>query len=257
MAGLGCAHAQTTVFAGGAKLGGGAQTSSFTRNGAIELVFPPGTGSADFAKVRAAGSVWDSYLIDGVTLQLNINNLAQINGASTGGQQFYVPSTTPAGNCAGYTVDTDTCIKMTGAQIGSTFFTFAAPIYFPYSWSTIESTTSPGINQWFQATPGGKRKTVNFLDFSQSNGAINGSTPSYVGTTDYLNLFSPARQDALNALQTTACSERSIWRTHSLSSSRSGSSIVTVTLNSHGYTTNQHGFCNCGPPAQELLRNIT
>jgi len=128
---------QTTVFKN-SKLAGGATVNHYTRNGSIYLVFPPGTSSADYSLIRAAGSVWDNSLIDGVTTQVNFNSVAQINTGSVGGQQFYIPSTSPTslGNCNGYTADTDQCIKLSGAQVGSTFFAFASPIYYPFSWST-------------------------------------------------------------------------------------------------------------------------
>jgi hypothetical protein len=241
------ANAQT-IAGGGILAGGGVITNGFTRNGTITLVFPPGTGSPDYADVRAAGSVWDNSLIDGVTVQVNASNVSQINTGSVGAQQAYVPGTNPAGlgNCNGYTVDTDTCIKMTGVQVGSAFVTFAAPIYFPFDWSTIESTTSPGIQQWFQATPGGKRKTVSLKDFSQSNGAVNGSTPSFIGVSAYLSLFPNPTQDFLNSVITTAgltCTGQYGGHT-GLAASRSGTATVTVTLNGHGYNTGQTHWVN-------------
>jgi hypothetical protein len=239
---LGSAVAQTTVAGGAILSGGSSATSSFSRNGSIYIVFPAATTSPDYTLLTAAGSVWDNSLVDGVTVQLSMNAISQINAGSTGAHQMYIPGTNPAvlGNCSGYTVDTDTCIKMTGAQVGNTFVTFAAPIYFPFSWSTIESTTSPGIQQWFGLTPGGKRKTVNLLDFSQSNGAINGSTSSYIGTSSYLALFNPGTQDFLNGVATTnTCTYGGDGGRTGLSASRSGSTTVTVTLANHGYTTGQ------------------
>lgn len=232
--------AQTTFK--NSKLAGGATVNQYTRNGSIYIVFPPSTGSADYPLLRAAGSVWDNPLIDGVTAQVNFNSVAQINTGSVGGKQFYIPSTSPTslGNCNGYTADTDQCIKLSGVQVGSTFFAFASPIYYPFSWSTIESTTSPGIEQWFQATPSGVRKKVNLLDFSQSNGTVNGSTPSYIGTISYLSLFNPASQDFLNSIITTTgltCTGQYGGHT-GVSASRSGT-LVTVTLTGHGYTTGQ------------------
>lgn len=244
---VGLVRGQATI-AGGAKVSGSATISNgFTRNGSIFLVFPPGTGSADYANVRAAGSVWDNNLIDGVTIQVNFGDVAQINTGSVGAQQPYIPATNPSGlgNCNGYTVDTDTCIKMTGVQVGNTFITFAAPIYFPFNWSKIESTTSPGIQQWFQATPGGKRKMVNLLDFSQGNGAVNASTPTYMGVPAYLNLFPNPTQDFLNNIGPTGNTCTGQYTGHTgLAASRSGSSLVTVTLNSHGYTTGQLVYVN-------------
>lgn len=235
--------------------------SPFTRNGFIEMVFPPSTGSADYAPLRAAGSAWDSPLIDGVTIQINMNAVSQINTGSVGAKQPYIPSTSPTGlgNCNGYTADSDQCIKMTGASVGSTFVTFAAPIYFPFSWSTIESTTSPGIQQWFQATPGGVRKTVNLLDFSQSNGSVNGSTPSYMGTATYLALFNPASQDFLNGVVTTiglTCTGQYTGHT-GVAASRSGTTLVTVTQNGHGYTTGQTIWPNATVGSSDYTNTTT
>jgi len=250
------ANAQTTIN-GVTNLNGVVVNNGYTRNGSIYLVFPPSTGSADYSLIRAAGSVWDNSLIDGVTLQLSMNAIAQINTASVGGQQFYIPSTTPNGNCVGYSADSDQCIKMTGVQVGSTFITFAAPIYFPFLWTSIESTTSPGIQQWFQATPGGKRKTVNLLDFSQANGGINGSTPSYVGTTAYLALFNPGTQDFINAVSTSnTCTGQYTGHT-GVAAARSGSSTATVTLTGHGYTTGQTIWVTATTGSAQYTNNTT
>lgn len=252
LAGVFCAlsvSAQTVIKS--STVANATAASPFVRNGTIELVFPPGTGSADYSLVRAPGSVWDNDLIDGVTVQLNFNSWAQINAASVGGQQFYIPTTNPTGTgsaCDGKTAasaDTDTCIIMRGAQIGSTFVPFPLPIFFPGDWSTIESTTSPGINQWFQATPSGKRKQVNLLDFSQSNGSVNGSTPSYVGTTTYLAQFTPGTQDFLNSIGPSGNICTNQYAGHAgIAASRSGTTTVTATLNSHGYTTGQTIWVN-------------
>lgn len=220
--------AQTTIK-GGAKLAGGvAPGSSQTRRGYIYTVFPPGTGSADYTNFRA--NVMTSSLMDGVTLQLNVSDFAQKNGTV-----FYVPSTTGVGNCAGFTPttpDTQLCTKI--FPPGGTL-----PIYYPWEWGRIDQTNTPGVNSWFQDFGTG-RKTVNLLDFSQaSSSTANTSTPSYVTVSDYVNLFSPARQDALNTLTTTnPCAGNNWAGTSGTAASRSGSTLVTVTSTAHKLNTN-------------------
>jgi hypothetical protein len=235
------AQAQTVMQ--GATTKGANLGSAFTRNGQIMVVFPPTSSSADYSSSRAAGSWWDSPLIDGVTVQLNFSNVAQINAASVGAKQYYVPTTNPTGtgsNCDGKTAasaDTDTCIILRQVMSGTSTVTLSPPIFFPFDWTATESTTSPGLNMWFQATASAVRKIVNFLDFSQSNGSVNGSTPSYVTTTSYISLFTPARQDVLNALTSSnTCNNQYTGKT-GLSAARSGSSTATVTNTNHGLNT--------------------
>lgn len=225
---------------------GQSTTGGATFNGAIYVVFPPGTASADYASFRAAGSAWDSPLIDGVTVQLNATNIAQINTGSVGAKQLYVPSTSSAGlgNCNGYVADSDTCIKLTGVSTLNGFVTFASPIFYPFAWGSLEQTTSPGIDQWFQATPAGVRKKVNLLDFTQSQGALNPTTPGYVNISSYTALFNPARQDVFNAVETASTCAGGNYTGHTgvAATRAAASSIATVTLANHGYTTGETIF---------------
>jgi hypothetical protein len=213
------------------------------RNGAIFVVFPPASSSPDYADSRAAGSWWDNSLVDGVTVQLSFDSVSQINAASVGAKQFYVPTTSPGGtgsNCDGKTTasaDTDTCVIIRSVQAGTATITLAAPVFYPFDWTATESTSSPGINMWFQATPGAVRKIVNLLDFSQSNGSLNGSTPSFVVVPAYVNLFAPARQDVMNALQSVNTCPNQYTGQPGLAASRTASSIATVTNNNHGLNT--------------------
>lgn len=107
----------------------------------------------------------------------------------------------------------------------------AVPLtYHHYDWSTYDSITgSTPVYQWLSTSFGGSHKKVNLLITGESAASTNATTPHYVTSSAWYSLFSPQRQDVLNALKDCA----------GLPWSGSGGTVTawvgtTVTVNSSG-----------------------
>jgi hypothetical protein len=72
-----------------------------------------------------------------------------------------------------------------------------------YDWSTYDSITggSTPVYQWLSTSFGGKFKKVNLLITGESAGTTNATTPHYVTSSSWYNLFNPQWQDVINALK--------------------------------------------------------
>jgi hypothetical protein len=216
------ALSQTTVSGKTVVSGRTVVDSQFSRFVSIYVVFPPTTGTDN---TNFVANVMSQNSIDGVTLPLYWSNIETV------------------------APDTTACVPSATCQPDP-----LVPTYFHhYNWMTYDSTTVPGIYPWFNAF-NGTRKTVNLILIGEIAGSQNSATPHYVADSSWLNLFTPSRQDVINALKDCATGLPWVGTVPSGTVSVSGS---TVTVNDIGCCSTTSTQSNLVQSGDTVWVNVT